>query len=52
MTVVLAEVSLGLWGLQTYRCPHAVLLREVAERDRLPVRLRLREEVAHVYLRR
>jgi hypothetical protein len=32
MTMVIAEVSLGLCGLETYRYPHTVLRKEVAER--------------------
>jgi hypothetical protein len=32
MTVVMAEVSLGLCGLETYRYPHTVLRKGVADR--------------------
>ena len=32
MTVVIAEVSMGLCGLETYRYPHPVLRKGVADR--------------------
>jgi hypothetical protein len=32
MTMVMAEVSLGLCGLETYRYPHTGLHKGVAER--------------------
>jgi hypothetical protein len=32
MTVVITEVSLGLCGLETYRYPHTVLRKGVADR--------------------
>jgi hypothetical protein len=32
MTVVIAEVRLGLCGLETYRYPHTVLRKGVADR--------------------
>ena len=47
MTMVLAEVSLGLCGLETYGYPHTVLRQRQAARWCAPVRLRFGGGAAH-----
>jgi hypothetical protein len=41
MTMVIAEVSVGLCGIESYRYPHTVLRKAVAEGSRSPVRFGL-----------
>jgi hypothetical protein len=46
------DAYMGCCGLETSLCPRTVLCKEVAERRRSPVRLRLGGGAAHVNLRR